>query len=73
MQMKCIRFCLRLDKMYLISEENFRSINSLPTSKRINQCINAITFKFVNNSWPYYLKEIFEFAPYCRIDARNKF
>ena len=25
------------------------------------------------NTCPYYLKEIFEFAPHCRIDARNKF
>ena len=25
------------------------------------------------NTCPYYLKEIFEFAPHCRIDTRNKF
>ena len=34
---------------------------------------NTITLKFVNNTFPYYLKEIFEFAPHCRIDTRNKF
>ena len=34
---------------------------------------NVITFKFINNTCPYYLKEIFEFAPHCRIDTRNKF
>ena len=72
-QNKCIRFCLRLDKMHHISEEDFRLINWLPTSKRVDQCINTITFKFVNNTCPYYLKEIFEFAPHCRIDTRNKF
>ena len=38
-----------------------------------DQCINTITFKFVNDTCPYYLKEIFEFAPHCRIDTRNKF
>ena len=48
-------------------------INWLPTSKRVDQCINTIAFKFVNNTFPYYLKEIFEFAPHCRIDRRNKF
>ena len=32
-----------------------------------------ITFRFFNNTGPYYLKEIFEFAPHCRIDTRNKF
>ena len=73
MQNKCIRFCLRLDIMHHISDEDFRLINWLPTSKRVDQCINTITFKFVNNTCPHYLKEIFEFAPHCRIDTRNKF
>ena len=47
-------------------------MNLLPTSKRVDQCINNITFNFVNNSFPY-LNEIFEFAPHCRIDTRNSF
>ena len=72
MQNKCIRFCLRLDKMHHISED-FRLINWLPTNKRVDQCINTITFKFVNNTCFYYLKEIFEFVPHCRIATRNKF
>ena len=57
-----------MDKMHHISEEDFRSSNWLPTSKRVNQCINTITFKFVNNTCSYYLKEFFKFPPYCRID-----
>ena len=65
MQDKYIRFCLRLDKMCHISEEDFRLINWLPTSKRVDQCINTITFKFA--------KKISEFAPHCRIDTRKKF
>ena len=73
MQNKCIRFCLRLDKMHHISDKDFRLINWLPTSKRVDQCINIITFKSVNDTCPYYLKEIFEFAPHCRIETRNKF
>ena len=73
MQNKCIRFCLRLDKMHHISDEDFRWISWLPTNKRVDQCINTITFKFVNDTCSYYLKEIFEFAPHCRIDTRNKF
>ena len=73
MQNKCIRFCLSLDKMHQISEEDFRLTNWLPTSKRVDQCINNITFKFVNNTCPYYLKEILEFAPHYRVDKRNKF
>ena len=39
----------------------------------VYQCINTITFKFVNNTCPYYLEKIFEFVPNCRIDTRNKF
>ena len=49
MQNKCIHFCLKLDKMYHISEEEFRLINWLPTSKKIDQCVNTITYNFVNN------------------------
>ena len=46
-------------KMYHISEEHLRSINWLPTNKRVNnECINTIIFKFVNSTCPYYLKEI---------------
>ena len=43
--------------MHHISEEDFRSINWLPTSKRVNQCMNIITSKFGNNTCPYYLKK----------------
>ena len=71
MQNKCIWFFLRLDKMYHKCLTEFRSINSLPTKKRVHQCINAITFKFANNN--FYLNEIFELAPHCRIATRNSF
>ena len=50
MQNKCIRFCLRLHKMQHISLTEFRLINWLPTEERVHQCINAITFNFVNMS-----------------------
>ena len=73
MQNKCIWFCLRLNNMQHISLAEFRSINWLPTKERFHQCVNAITFKFVNENCPFYLNEIFEFAPQCRIDTRNSF
>ena len=57
--------------MYHICLTEFRSINSLPTKKRVHQCINAITFKFANNN--FYLNEIFELAPHYRIATRNSF
>ena len=41
--------------------------------KKVDQCINFITYNFVNSPSPYYLNEIFEFDPHCRIGARNSF
>ena len=73
MQNKCIWFCLRLDKMKHISLTEFRLINWLPNKERVHQCINVITSKFVNKNCPFYLNEIFEFPPHCRIDTRNSF
>ena len=35
MQNKCIRFCLKLNEIHHISENSFRLINWLPTSKRV--------------------------------------
>ena len=48
-------------------------MNLLPTSKRVDQRINTIIYNFVNNTCPYYLDEIFEFAPHCRTGTRNNF
>ena len=53
MQNKSMRFCLKLDKMHHISESEFKLINWLPTSKRVDQCINTTTYNFVNNTSPY--------------------
>ena len=61
MQNKFIPFCLETDKMYHISDKEFRLINWLPSSKRDDQCINTITYNFIYNTCPYYLNEIFEF------------
>ena len=68
-----MHFRLKLDKMHHLPEKEFRSINWLPTSKMVDQCISTITFNFANNTCPYYLNEIFEFARHCRIGTRNNF
>ena len=49
-QNKCIRFCLRLDKMTHISRTQFEILNWLPVTERFNQCINSIVFEYVNNN-----------------------
>ena len=73
MQNKCIHFCLKLHKMHHISEEEFKLIDWLLISKRVDPCINTITYNFVSNTCSYYLNEIFEFAPHCSIGTRNNF
>ena len=72
-QNKCIQFCLKLDKRHHASSKQFESINWLPVNKRVHQCINAITFKFVNNACPHYLNEVYEYAPQWRIESRSNF
>ena len=72
-QNKCISFCLKLDKMHHISEEEFKLINWLATSKKVHQCINTITYNFFKNKCPYYMNQIFEFVPHCRIGTSNNF
>ena len=73
MQNKYIRFCLKLDKMHHISEEDFKTINWLPVDQRVQQSLNVTVFKYVNNSCPYYLKEVFEYASQGRINSRNNY
>ena len=68
MQNECIHFCLKLHKMHL--EEEFKLINWLSTSKKVDPCINTVTYNFVNN---IYLNEIFEFTPHCGIGTRDNF
>ena len=57
--------------MHHLSEEDFRLINWISTSKRVDQNINTITFKFAYDNCHYYLKEIFEFVTHCRIKTKN--
>ena len=71
MQIKCIDICRKLGKMCHLSGEEFKLINWLPTSKRIDQCMNMITNHIVSNICPYYLNESCELAPHCRIGTRN--
>ena len=71
MQNKCIRFCLKLDKMHHTSEEPFKTVSWLPVDHRVQQSINVAVFKYVNNARPYYMKEIVEYASQGRISSSN--
>ena len=73
MQNKCIRFCLKLDKIHHISKEDFKTINWVPVDQRVQQSLNVTAFKDVNKACPYYMKEAFEYALRGRISSRNNY
>ena len=73
MQNKCIRFCLQLDKICTISHREFKDLNWLSVITRFEQCVISIVLKFINGNYPYYLNEVFEFAPEGNSSLRNNF
>ena len=78
MQNKCIRFCLKLDKMHHISEEDFKTINWLPVDQRVQESLNITVFNYVNKACSYYMKEVFESnyiklkVPFCKTTMGQK-
>ena len=70
---KCICFCVQLDKVSHISQEEFETINRLPIKGRYNQCVNSIAFKYLDNHCPNYLKEVFMKAPESSSSLRNTY
>ena len=73
MQNKCTRFCLQLDKISTISHKEPKDLNWLPVITRFEQSVIAIALKFINGNSPYYLNEVFQFAPEGKISLRNDF
>ena len=59
-QNKFVRFCLNLDKMTYISQNEFEKLNWFPISGRTNQYVLSTTFKFVNDIDLNYLNEVFQ-------------
>ena len=73
MQNKWTRFCLQLDKISTISHKELKDLNWLPVITRFEQSVIAIALKFINGNSPYYLNEVFQFAPEGNISLRNDF
>ena len=71
MQIKCILYCLRLDKMIHISKNEFETINWLPVKDRFNQFISSAVFKYFTKQCPSYLNEIFESSSPNNLRTRN--
>ena len=72
-QNKCVWFCLNLDKMAHISQNEFEKLNWLTISDKINQCVLSTTFKFVNDVGPKYLNEVFQWATESNRTLRNNY
>ena len=70
-QKKIIHFCLKLDKRHYTFSKEFESINWLPVYKSVHQCMNAATFKFVNNAYPYYLNKFYKYVSQCSIKSKS--
>ena len=70
---QCIHFCLQLENIFTISHKEFKDLNWLPVITRFEQCVISIVFKFINGNCPYYLNEVFEFAPEGNVSLRNNF
>ena len=73
MQNTCIHFCLQLDKMFIISDKEFKDLNWLPVITRFEQCVISMVFKFISGNCLYYLNENFEFVPKGNTSLRNNF
>ena len=72
-QNKCVRFCLNLAKMAHISQNKFEKLSWLPISDRINKCVLSTTFKFVSDTGPKYLNEVFQWAAESNRALRNDY
>ena len=72
-QNKCIRYCLKLDKITHISKNEIETLNWLPVKDRFNQSINSIVFKYFTKQCPCYLNEVFELACPNNLRTRNSY
>ena len=68
-----MRFCLRLDKLKHISQEEFERLKWLPVTCRFKQCVISIVFKYFNEQCPNYLNEVFDVATESNFQLRNSF
>ena len=70
---KCVQFCLNLEKIARLSQNEFEKLNWLSISDRFNQCVLLITFKFVNKIRLNYLNEVFMWATESNRTLRNDY
>ena len=57
-----MRFCLQLDKLKHLFNEEFERLNWLSVTYRLKQYVNSIVFKDFNEQCPNYLNEVSDVA-----------
>ena len=72
-QNKCVRFCLNLDKMTYMSQNEFERLNWHPITDIINQCVLSTTSKFVNDIGINYLNKVLQWATESNRTLRNDY
>ena len=70
-QNKRIRFCLNLPPRFHIYQSDFRKINWLLVSDRVEYCIANTVFKYWNGVVPEYIHEMFK-PSLCRYSTRSQ-
>ena len=48
-------------------------MHHISDDQRVQQSLNVTVFKYVNNTCPYHMKEVFEYASQGRISSRNNY
>ena len=72
-QSKCMRFCLQLDKLKIISHKEFERLNWLPVTYRFKQCVNSIIFKYFGEQCPNYINKVFDVVAESNYQLRGSF
>ena len=71
LQNKCVRFCLQLDNRAHVGLTEFKKINWLPVDSRFRQCLAANVFKFFDDKYPLYMKDVFDKSCMSQASTRN--
>ena len=71
LQNKCVHFCLQLDNKAHVGITEFKQINWLPVNYRFRQCLAANVFKFFDDKYPLYMKDIFDKSCISQTSTRN--
>ena len=58
-QIKCMKFCLKLNGRSTIKSEDFEKINWLPIHERVAQCSLCSMYKFFTKNCPNYFDKTY--------------